>query len=123
MAIGFPAYHTEIYSPSDDRSDLRSAVKLTLSEVSWLIRKETQETIEASTSLNLRSWGEKIIITFLSNGSISVTSKCALPTQLFDWGKNETNIKKFMAELKKQDPVQSLSPPPLPVDLPEEAEQ
>ena len=97
MAIGFPAYHTEIYSPSDDRSDLRSAVKLTLSEVSWLIRKETQETIEASTSLNLRSWGEKIIITFLSNGSISVTSKCALPTQLFDWWKNETNIKKFMA--------------------------
>jgi hypothetical protein len=87
MAFGFPAYHTENYSLSDSPSDLRAAVRSALNEVSWSIKKVSPDTIVASTSLSLLSWGEKVIITFLSDDSIAVTSKCAFPGQCLDWGK------------------------------------
>ena len=103
MAFGFPAYHTENYSLNDGPSNLRATVKLALNAVSWSIRKESPDTIVASTSLSLLSWGERVIITFLSDGSIAVTSECTWPIQCFDWGKNKANIKKFIAELKCPD--------------------
>ena len=103
MAFGFPAYHTENYTLNDGPSNLRASVKSALNAVSWSIRKESPDTIVASTSLSLRSWGERVIITFLSDESITVTSKCTLPIQCFDWGKNKANIKKFIAEFKCPD--------------------
>ena len=62
--------------------------------------------------MSLLSWGEKVIITFLSDDSIAVTSKCAFPGQCLDWGKNKANIKKFIAELKNHKPRKSPGPPP-----------
>ena len=100
MAFGFPAYHTESYSPSESGSDLRTAVTTTLDALSWSITKESPDTIIASNRLNIRSWGEEVIVTFLPDNTISVTSRCALRTQCFDWGKNKANINKFMAELR-----------------------
>ena len=60
-------------------------------------RGKEDDSIVASSSLSLLFWGERVIITFLSDDSIAVTSKCALPVQCFDWGKNKANIKKFIA--------------------------
>lgn len=101
MAFGFPAYHTERYCADTGKSaDLRAAVRVTLNALSWSIREEVSDRITASTSGNIRSWGEKILISFLPDNSISVTSKCALPTQCFDWGKNKANVVKFMAEIR-----------------------
>jgi hypothetical protein len=101
MAFGFPAYHTERYSASADKSpDLRVTVRATLTALSWSIREEASDQIVASTGVNIRSWGEKILINFLPDKSISVTSKCALPTQCLDWGKNKANIQKFMDEIR-----------------------
>ena len=101
MTFGFPAYHTETYAPSGDGADIRASVKSTLQAVSWSIRNEFPDRIEASISFNFRSWGENVVVTFLPNGTVSVTSSCVLPTQCFDWGKNKANVETFMAELKK----------------------
>ncbi len=101
MAFGFPAYHTEHYSPSASTTDIQNAVRQTLSMLNWPIREERSESIIASTSMNLRSWGEKVLINVLKDNSISVTSKCALPTQCLDWGKNKANVTKFMAEIRR----------------------
>ena len=99
MAFGFPAYHTESFSPVDSQADLHAAVKKALGSLSWSVREETTEQILASSSMNLRSWGEKVLIRFLPDHSISVTSQCALPTQCFDWGKNKANVRRFLSEL------------------------
>jgi len=82
-------------------ADLRTVVRSALKAMSWSIREEVSGQIIASTSFNLRSWGEKVLISFLPGNSISVTSKCSLPTQCLDWGKNKANVEKFMAEIKK----------------------
>ena len=101
MTFGFPAYHTESYSAGAAGADLRVAARETLAALSWSLREETADGIVASTSANLRSWGEKVVITFAPDKSVSVTSKCALATQCLDWGKNKTNVGKFMTEFKQ----------------------
>jgi hypothetical protein len=102
MSFGFTAYHTERCSPDTTRSaDLRVAVRATLAALSWSVREESHDQIAASTSMNFRSWGEKVLISFLPDKSISVTSKCSLPTQCFDWGKNKANLARFMKEIRK----------------------
>lgn len=102
MAFGFPAYHTERYSAGTGKSaDLRVAVRETLNALSWSLRQEANDQIIASTSVNIRSWGEKVFISFFPDNSISVTSKCAFATQCLDWGKNKANIGRFMAEIRK----------------------
>jgi len=102
MAFGFPAYHTERYSTDTSKSaDLRVAVRETLTALSWSVREESHDRIIASTSMNIRSWGEKLLISFLPDKSVSVTSKCALPTQCLDWGKNKANVGRFMAGIRK----------------------
>ena len=101
MTFGFPAYHTEQYSIGTTVPDLPSVVRETFGALSWAVREETPDGIVGSTSMNLRSWGEKVLIDFLPDNSISITSKCALPTQCMDWGKNKKNVGRFIAELKK----------------------
>jgi hypothetical protein len=56
--------------------------------------------IIASASISALSWGEKVLISFLPDGSISLTSKCAYPLQCVDWGKNEANVRSFMTEIR-----------------------
>ena len=103
MAFGFPAYHTERYSTQAATSEeLRHIVKEVLQALSWPIKSETGSGIQASSSLNLRSWGEAIQIELLPDNAIAITSKCVLPTQCFDWGKNEGNVRRFLAEIGKR---------------------
>ena len=102
MAFGFPAYHTDIYKMKSGQSaDSIVVLKTALKILSWPIKEEAARHIIASTSLNLRSWGEKIEINVLPDNSISITSKCSMPTQCFDWGKNKANVDKFLAEVRK----------------------
>lgn len=46
--------------------------------------------------VSFTSWGEKISITVYSLGpavtKVDIMSECAMPTQIVDWGKNQTNI-------------------------------
>lgn len=102
MSLGFPAYHTERYAARDTTFDLRNAVKETLNALSWPLTESTSDAFIASTNMNARSCGEKVVISFLLENSVSVTSKCAMPTQCLDWGKNKANVDKFMMELRNR---------------------
>lgn len=101
MSFGFPAYHTDRYSLGSPNTDIISAVRESIKSLSWSLREESKDLMVVSTSMNIRSWGEKVEINFLQDNSLSVTSKCTLFTQCFDWGKNKSNVTKFMSEIKK----------------------
>lgn len=101
MAFAFPAYHTESISADVSHAEMLATVKNALGALSWSINEETTERIIASSSINLLSWGEKIIINILPDKKISVTSKCIFPLQCLDWGKNKANVRKFISELRK----------------------
>jgi hypothetical protein len=101
MAIAFPAYHTERYTLPDDKLDPHELVVEALAELGWKVTTEDEDEIRATTSVNLWSWGERVTITFGRNGRLTVTSKCALPTQCFDWGKNRSNVIAFLKQLER----------------------
>jgi hypothetical protein len=102
MAFGFPAHHTERYTGTGKAEDVRAAVRSTLNELTWSIRDERSDAITATASISQMSWGDRIVVNFLPDGLISVTSKCAYPLQCIDWGKNETNVRRFMSEIMKR---------------------
>lgn len=102
VTFAFPAYHTERYSAGTGRSsDLRAGVHAALQALAWGIEVEESARIVASSNLNVYTWGERISVDFLPDDSVSITSKCALPTQCFDWGKNKANVVRLMTEIRK----------------------
>lgn len=60
--------------------------------------------ITATASWTMKSFGEYITIKMKANGQnthVEFHSRCKLETQLFDWGKNKQNARKFFNILKK----------------------
>jgi hypothetical protein len=51
--------------------------------------------ITARSRLNIWSWTEKVIVNIDDCGHVRVESKCTLPTQVVDWGKNRRNVEKI----------------------------
>ncbi|MEM7347293.1 MAG: hypothetical protein AAF485_23895 [Chloroflexota bacterium] len=98
MTFGFPAYFTDQIEHHKDRETAIESVKTALSTLSWPIEEELSTQIKAKTSVNMSSWGEQIVIDYSDNSLLRVTSKCALPTQCFDWGKNKRNVRSFLEE-------------------------
>ena len=100
MTFGFPAYYTEHFE-TDANIDLRTAVRKTFASLSWNVNDETTSVITATVFMGFRSFGETIEVHFISPQSISVKSRCSMPTQCFDWGKNKANVSAFLTALKK----------------------
>jgi len=102
MAFGFPAsYSTRLDTSLRSASDFRAAVRKALRALNWSVKSEGEDQITASTGWNMRSLGEKICIRFLPDNSISITSRCAMPTQIFDWSRNRKNVRAFISELQR----------------------
>jgi hypothetical protein len=109
MTFGFPASHTETYQAAAvDPSDLHAAVKMALNVLGWNISAERPDQpgrgphISCRTSLNMRSYGEKISITLSDDCSVSITSKCVYPVQCIDWGQNTANVDRFWLALFRE---------------------
>ena len=61
--------------------------------------------IKLSHSVSFSSWGENITILLTPVGeqtSVDITSECAMPTQIVDWGKNKENVFKVFGYLQNQ---------------------
>jgi hypothetical protein len=72
-----------------------------LESLGWSVSENLGRTISARVGISFWSWGERITVTFLREGSLRVTSSCASPTQCFDWGKNKKNVIMLIAEIRK----------------------
>jgi len=46
------------------------------------------------------SWGERFTVDVTREGIIKIASKSKVPTTLFDFGKNQENLKSFLNRLK-----------------------
>ena len=98
MAFGFPAYHIEHYQPRQPHT-LQNTLQKAINMMGWEVVGGNQEFIYIKSSITLWSWGEKIQIRYLPNQNIEIKSECTLPTQCFDWGKNQKNVQQFLSKL------------------------
>jgi hypothetical protein len=103
MAFCFPAYArgTRRYDSSPDA--LREAVARALSALGWTAYGNwSGRCFVAEVGYNFWSWGEKISVEIDREGKIRVESRCMLPTQCFDWGKNQCNVDAFLEEVAQK---------------------
>ena len=80
---------------------MTKAINMTFILLQWkpLIKKIDNQ-IGAKTNINLSSWGEIITVIFNKDKTITINSKCSLPTQFIDWGQNKRNVNLFVEALK-----------------------
>lgn len=111
MTFGFPAYHTErLLVPTDTPDQLHASVKDTLQSLGWSIESYYAPRLIVKSSISLSSWGERIEIDFLADQRLVITSKCVMPTQCFDWGRNRANVMRFVGELQRRIPLARTEP-------------
>ena len=97
MAFGFPASYSHEINIVGSRNDAREAIRYVLGLLGWKFESPDPDTYIASLSMNALSWGEKITISLVRPDFLSIESKCSFPFQLFDWGKNRSNVRQFVS--------------------------
>ncbi len=58
--------------------------------------KAWSQGFELETKMSVRSWGERVFVR-VREGAVDVHSRCRMPTQVMDWGKNRHNVSRFIA--------------------------
>jgi hypothetical protein len=100
VSFGFPAYHTEHRPPlPGEPSQVYARVEQAMAWLGWTVNQRGAGYLAASTKVSLASWGERVEVHFAPDGSLTVTSKCSLPTQCFDWGRNRGNVQRLLAAI------------------------
>ena len=102
MAFGFPAQYTGRYTPrNNDPAVLHEAVREAFRSLAWPYANETNGRIVAFIGYSVISWGEEVVVGVQPDNSLLITSKCILPVQFFDYGKNKANVLTFIAQIRK----------------------
>lgn len=100
MPLGFPAYHTETRKLNLHWQQVAQLTARALQTLEWSYTQSAPNTFDAKVRLGLLSWGEQIRVTIYNDGTLTVRSECALPTQCFDWGKNSRNVQKLFEQIE-----------------------
>lgn len=106
MAFAFPAYHTQTYTSNATSAEKAlEEARAALSELKWPVIAENDREVLAIVKYNFLSWGEKFRVSVSDDApyTVMINSKCSLPTQCFDWGKNKTNTAKYLAALRNHE--------------------
>jgi hypothetical protein len=82
-----------------DQYQLGVAIPAVLHTLGWSFSQTAPTSYRASAKIGWLSWGENIMIDFSYPGWLKITSRCAFPLQLVDWGKNNQNIDKLIEQL------------------------
>ncbi|MBF0695390.1 MAG: hypothetical protein IR153_10085 [Flavobacterium sp.] len=102
-AITSKFYTSEIVKSSDH---LKTTVLTALNNSGFpkVYHNEIDNKIYVQTSITMNSWGETIEIELEEEelqSKIHFKSICAFQFQIYDWGKNKRNFKRFWKEFKK----------------------
>ncbi|MCC5915413.1 MAG: hypothetical protein JJU46_13650 [Balneolaceae bacterium] len=98
MAIGLPAkYRKRINHPFTEKIIRKFDNPLFIHPFKLVKKIENRITLRAKWSV--WSWGEIITVDFSDKDTISIASRCSVPFQLFDWGKNRENVDRLVMRI------------------------
>ena len=86
---------------SGTRADIVRASQEVAAQCGFKVQEASPDggSIRARAGFSFRSWGENISVHVDDAGAVQVTSECLLPTQFVDYGKNKSNVNRFLAGL------------------------
>ena len=76
------------------RRDIEEALLVVLRDLGlrWLGDLSGKDSLTVKVPINDCSWGERIEVQFVGPRTVRIGSKCVMPFQLYDWGKNKRNV-------------------------------
>ena len=101
--IGFPARSGELYECASGSSEAARMVAKTFEELGWEHTITEEGVFRTRIGISLLSYGEVFTVEILEHGLIRAASRCIWPMQLFDWGKNRSNVRKFLDHLRQKE--------------------
>lgn len=86
---------------SGTRADIVRASEEVAAQSGFKVKEVNPDggSIRARAGFSFRSWGENISVHVDDAGTVQVTSECLMPTQFVDYGKNKSNVNRFLAGL------------------------
>ncbi|HLW66856.1 MAG TPA: hypothetical protein VKS79_16195 [Gemmataceae bacterium] len=101
MWIGFPPSAEDNRNYDLSARDLLHAIEDTLYDLRWPHFRDDRFRVVANISGQIFiSYGEKVTIDIERDGWIRVRSECSFPLQWMDWGKNASNVRRFLNALE-----------------------
>ena len=83
-----------------------NAARQAITQCGWPSTIINSSCIKASTGISWRSWGETIVVQIQVSGNITYLNvQSELGYGLFDWGKNQNNIDKYLYYLGRLVPI------------------
>jgi hypothetical protein len=101
MAFGFPAYHEARARYDCSAGELMDAIDEALGLLGWSGSQTDRWSFSANTGVSLWSWGERVEIDVGRDGRLLIRSECCMPTQCIDWGRNRSNVERFLKKLDR----------------------
>ncbi len=99
--MSFAYYETETKITCTLEAACEKAVAI-FDLLGWKSEGIKNNEIVAKTSFNAFGWGERVTVIFPTKHRILVSSESLNPFQLFDLGKNQQNVKKFLTIFKTE---------------------
>src|SRR5688572_12231974 len=96
MAFGLPASSVARHDLIASRRVARESILYTFGLLGWKYEMADPDRFYATVALSGMSWGEKVTVSIETPGVLEIRSVCRSPLQLFDWGKNNQNIARFL---------------------------
>lgn len=101
MVFAFPAYHADKFAAPSPDLNLVKLTQVAVQHLGWVVVRQSRDTIVYSTRKRLVSRCERVTIQFMeADHSLTIVSRCVLPTQCLDWGKNRKNVETFLQVLQ-----------------------
>jgi hypothetical protein len=103
MPIGFPAYAEaeERYPGHDPRDIIRLAERI-LDDLGWHISGGGDDWIKVRTATGIWFFGDQMTVDVSPRGTVHVRSQCIIPTQIFDLGRNQQHVDRFLDRLDRR---------------------
>ena len=103
MPIGFPAYaKAEARFREHDRADIIRVAERILDDLGWHINYVGDDRIQVRTATGIWFFGDQMTVEVSKRGTVNVHSHCMIPTQIFDLGRNQQNVDRFLDRLERK---------------------
>lgn len=89
-----------------DVTSTLNAASQAIQQCGWRVTFMQQSTIRATSGISFTSWGEEILVQVqVANGITYLNMQSKSAFALIDWGKNQSNVDKFIATLGRMLPI------------------
>ena len=103
MGMGFPASASaEARFPEHSREDIIRLSERILDDLGWHINYVEEDRIQVRTAVGIWIFGDQMTVDVSKRGTVFVRSQCLWPTQIFDFGRNDQHIERFLDRLERR---------------------